>query len=51
MESEEVIRKGLMEIEYYSEVVRMEALNRLGWNKSVRSSIGFWWLSAAVSYK
>ena len=47
---ENVINKDLKEMGTSWEVVKKEALNRLGWRKSVRSCVGLRRLGAAVSY-
>ena len=46
----DIINKDLMEIGTSWEGVKREALNRLGWRRSVRSFVGLRWLGAAVSY-
>ena len=47
---EGVINKGLKEMGTLWEGVKSEALNRLGWKKSVRSCVDLRRLGAAVSY-
>ena len=47
---EDVINKDLKEIGTSWEGVKREALNRLGWRRSVRSCVGLRWLGAAVTY-
>ena len=47
---EDVINKHLKEMGTSWEGVMREALNRLGWRTSMRSSVGFRRLGAAVSY-
>ena len=47
---EDVINKYLKEMGTSWEGVKREALNRLGWRRSVRSCVGLRWLGAAVSY-
>ena len=47
---EGVINKDLKEMGTSWEGVKREALNRIGWKKSVRSCVGLRWLGAAVSY-
>jgi len=47
---ENVKNKDLKEMGTSWEGVKREALNRLGWRRSVHSCDGFSWLSAAVSY-
>ena len=47
---ENVINKDLKEIGTSWEDVKREALNRLGWRRSVRSCDGLRWLGAAMSY-
>ena len=46
---EDVINKHLKEMETSWEGVKREALNRLGWRRSVRSCVGLMWLGAVVS--
>ena len=46
----DVIKKDLKEMGTSWEDVKREALNRLGWRRSVRSCVGLRWLGAAVSY-
>ena len=46
---EDVIKKDLMEMETSWEGVKMEALNILGWKRSVRSCVGLRRLGDAVS--
>ena len=47
---EDVINKDLKEMGTSWEGVKREALNRLGWRRSVRSCVGLRRLGAAVSY-
>ena len=47
---EDAINKDLKEIRTSWEGVKMEAFNRLGLRRSVRSFVGLRWLGAAVSY-
>ena len=47
---QDVIKKGLKEMGTSWEGVKREALNRLGWSRSVRSCVGLRRLGAAVSY-
>ena len=47
---EDVINKDLKEMGTSWEGVKREALNRLGWRRSVRSCAGLRPLGAAVSY-
>ena len=47
---EDVINKNLKEMGTSWEGVKREALNRLGWRRSVRSCVGLRRLGAAVSY-
>ena len=47
---EDVINKDLKEMGTSWDGVKREALNRLGWRRSVRSCVGLRWLGAAVSY-
>ena len=47
---EDVINKDLKEIGTSKEGVKREALNRLGWRRSVCSYVGLRQLSAALSY-
>ena len=46
---EDVIKKNLKEIGTSWEGVKRDALNRLGWNWSLRRCVAFRWLSAVVS--
>ena len=46
---EDVIKKDLKEMRTCWEGTKREALNRLGWKRSVRSCVGLRWLGAAVS--
>jgi len=46
---EEALREDLREMETSWEEVKMEALNGLGWRRSVRSCVDLRWLGAAVS--
>ena len=46
---EDIINKELKEMGTSWEGVKTEALNRLGWRRSVRSCVGLRWLGAAVS--
>ena len=45
---EDVINKDLKEMGTSWKGVKREALNRLGWRRSVRSCVGLRWLGAAV---
>ena len=47
---EDVINKDLRKMGTSWEDVKREALNRLGWRRSVRSCVGLRWLVDAVSY-
>ena len=47
---EDVINKNLKEMGTSLERVKREALNRLGWRRSVRSCVGLRRIGAAVSY-
>ena len=47
---EDIINKDLKEMGTSWEGVKREALNRLGWRKSVRSCVGLRRLGAALSY-
>jgi len=46
---EDVIKKDLKEMRTSWEDVKREALNRLGWRRSVRCYVGLRWLDAAGS--
>ena len=46
----DVINKDLKEMETSWEGVKREALNILGWRRSVRRSVGLRWLGGVVSY-
>ena len=47
---EDVVRKDLREMGTSWEGVKREALNRLGWRRNARSSVGLMQFGAAVSY-
>jgi hypothetical protein len=46
---EDVIKKDLKEMGTSWAGVKRETLNRLGWQRSVRSCVGLRWLGAVVS--